>query len=65
MAARLLAIVVLPSDGVALVNKINLGGLPAVDSRSDVRSARKASANWDLGCDKTLIFLCAVDMLID
>ena len=60
MHARLLAVVVLPSDGVALVNRMNFGGCPGVDSSSDVRSERNASVNCDFGCVSTLIFRCAV-----
>ena len=50
MTARLLATVVFPSDGVALVQRMYFGSLPEVDeSRSAVRSERKASVNCDLG----------------
>src|ERR1700757_3142994 len=60
--ARLLAAVVLPSEGVALVNNMNFGGCPAVDSSKDVCSERKASVNCDLGCVRTLMLRCAVDI---
>src|SRR5258708_7952664 len=63
MQARLLAVVVLPSDGVALVKSMNFGGCPAVESKREVRSERNASANWDLGCERTLMLDCAVDRL--
>jgi hypothetical protein len=44
MHARLLAVVVFPSEGVALVKRMNFGGCPD-DSSRDVRSERNASAN--------------------
>ena len=42
---------------------MNFGGCPAVESSSDVRSERNASANCDFGCVSTLIFRCAVDQV--
>src|SRR5215469_18393357 len=64
MQARLLAAVVLPSEGVALVNRMNFGGCPAVESRSAVRRERKASANCDLGWERELMFRSAVEKLL-
>src|SRR4051794_3131162 len=64
MHARLLAAVVLPSEGVALVNRMNLGGCPAVDNKSAVRRERKASANCPLGCESELMLRSAVDSLL-
>ncbi len=45
----------MPSDGVALVQRMNLGSWPVVDESSkEVRRERKASVNWDLGWVRTL-----------
>ncbi len=56
--ARFMATVVLPSLGVALVSSITWGSRPATDSSSEVRKARKASANCDIGAPMTPRFRC-------
>ncbi len=45
MQAVLVEMVVLPSEGVALVKTMYFGGLPVVESSSEVLSERSASAN--------------------
>ena len=57
--ARLLATVVLPSEGVELVMRMQRGGLPVVESSSEVRRERRDSANWDLGEARTAILRSA------
>ena len=64
MTARLLAAVVLPSDGVALVHRISFGSRPEEDESSNaVRSERKASVYCDFGCVRTLMLRSTVVML--
>jgi hypothetical protein len=58
--AMLLAMVVLPSDAVELVKRMYFGGLPLVESNSEVRSERSDSANCDSGEVRTAMLRCAV-----
>ena len=48
--ARLLETVVLPSDGVALVRRMSCGGLPVVESSSEVRREREGLGELRFGC---------------